>query len=75
MTLYVYTWSPLLFIGGSYIIMAQRNTKLTQEEFLERINQISPNIKIISQYIRRKDRIRCICIDCGNEWNPTADKL
>lgn len=75
MTLYVYTWSPLLFIGGSYIIMAQRNTKLTQEEFLERINQISPNIKIISQYTRRKDRIRCICIDCGNEWNPTADKL
>ena len=58
-----------------YIIMAQRNTKLTQEEFLERMNIINPNIKILSKYIRRKDRVECYCLNCGNIWSPTADKL
>jgi len=55
--------------------MSQRNTKLTQEEFESRINKINPTIKILSKYVKRKDRVKCLCIECGNEWNPTADKL
>lgn len=55
--------------------MAQRNTKLTQEEFLERMNKINPNIKILSKYTKRKDRVECLCLKCGHIWNPMADKL
>lgn len=55
--------------------MAQRNTKLSQEEFLERVCLLNPTIKIISQYTRRKDNVQCECLICGHIWNPTADKL
>lgn len=55
--------------------MAQRNTKLTQEEFLERIENINPRIKILSEYINRKSNVKCQCLDCNNIWNPKADKL
>ena len=55
--------------------MAQRNTKLTQEEFEDRVYQLNPSIKILSKYIRRKDRVECLCLNCNNKWNPTADTL
>lgn len=55
--------------------MSHRNTKLSQEEFEERMNKINPTIKILSKYTRRKDKIECCCLICGHIWNPTADKL
>lgn len=41
--------------GNHY--MKQRNTKLTQEEFDERMKNINPNIKVLSEYTRRKDNL------------------
>lgn len=55
--------------------MAQRNTRLTNEEFLERMKDINPNIEFLSKYETRKTRISCKCKICNYEWSPTADKL
>lgn len=55
--------------------MAQRNTKLTQEEFLERMETINPRLKPLSVYTRRKDKTKCLCLDCDNVWETTFDKL
>ena len=55
--------------------MKQRNTKLTQEEFDERMKNINPNIKVLSEYTRRKDKTDCICLICDTRWTTTFDKL
>lgn len=55
--------------------MKQRNTKLSNEEFLERMKNINPNISFLSKYNTRKTRINCVCNICGNKWSPFADKL
>ena len=57
------------------IIISQRNTKLTQDEFKERMSKINPNIIFLSEYKSRKQRILCECTICGNQWNPMAGKL
>ena len=55
--------------------MKQRNTRLTQEEFDERMKNINPNIKILFEYTRRKDKTDCICLICDTKWTTTFDKL
>lgn len=45
--------------------MAQRNTRLTNEEFLERMKDINPNIEFLSKYETRKTRISFYI------WNKT----
>ena len=59
---------------GNYC-MKQRNTKLTQEEFDERMKNINPNIKVLSKYTRRKDKTDCICLICDTRWTTTFDGL
>lgn len=55
--------------------MPQRNTNLTNVEFLDRMSEINPNIEFISEYKNRKTRIECLCKICFHKWNPMADKL
>ena len=59
--------------GNHY--MKHRNTKLTQEEFDERMKNINPNIKVLSEYTRRKDKTDCICLICDTRWTSSFDKL
>lgn len=48
---------------------------LTHEEFIERINKINPNIKIIGNYINAKTKIECECLFDGNRWLSTPTNL
>lgn len=47
----------------------------TNEEFLQQLNTINPNITILGEYTRAKDRIPCKCNICNFQWNPIADSL
>ena len=49
--------------------------KLTQKEFLERINEISPDIEILSDYCGQKGYVKCRCKKCGREWEATGGNL
>lgn len=49
--------------------------KITQEEYVARMEIINPNILIRGTYLSMKNRIEVECKVCGNIWNPTADKL
>lgn len=57
--------------------MPQRNTKLTQQEFLDKVSKFdkAKNIKFLSEYKSRKERIDCLCLTCGRKWSPRADQL
>ncbi len=52
--------------------------KRTNEEFLNEFNRKNTNsssIKILGQYLNNNTNIACLCLKCGNKWNPTPKTL
>lgn len=45
--------------------------KRTNEEFLEELKRINPNIEILNKYIKHEEKLLCRCKTCGNEWSTT----
>lgn len=48
---------------------------LSLEEVQTKITKISPNIKIIGNYVNTRTKVLCKCEKCGYEWYTTSDKL
>lgn len=42
--------------------------KLTHDEYVERVKEINPNIKVVGKYINNKTHILHRCEICGCEW-------
>ena len=49
--------------------------KLTNEEFLNRMNEINSNIEILSEYKNSKVYMRCKCKIDGYEWDASPGNL
>lgn len=54
---------------------ASTRMKMTQSEFVKRVNEVNPDIDIIGEFKNTKSRIKCKCTKCGNIWSPIADSL
>lgn len=53
---------------------AKSNTR-TQDQFVNRLEVISPDITVIGEYKGSHNRIKVRCDICGNEWEPLAYAL
>ena len=51
------------------------NQKLTHEEFVTRLQKVSPTIIPVGQYISSASCIRCRCLICNTEWEPVVSNL
>ncbi len=49
--------------------------KLTNEEFIQRIKNVNPNIEIVDNYINAKTKIKCRCLKCNYVWTAFPDNL
>lgn len=49
--------------------------RISQKDFERKVQEKNPEIEILSSYITNKDRVKCRCLKCGNEWNPVAGSL
>lgn len=47
----------------------------SQEQFVDELKKINPNIKVIGEYITARKTIKCECERCGNIWYPIAGLL
>lgn len=47
----------------------------TQEEYVNELETIHPNIRIIGTYINRKTKIAHECLNCGHNWNAIPGDL
>lgn len=47
----------------------------TTEDFCEKINKINPNIKILSEYVDVKTKVKCRCLIDNYEWYATPNHL
>lgn len=48
---------------------------MCEQDFLDRIHQLHPNIKILGTYKNSNTNITCRCNVCGHEWAPKATSL
>lgn len=48
---------------------------LSDNEIKNRIKDINPNIEIIGEYTKLKEKIECKCLLCNNIWFPTPANL
>lgn len=77
-----YKWSPIAngLLGGAGCpkcgikTTAKKNT-ITREDFIERIKKVNPDIKVLGNYINSKTGIKCECLKCHHEWEPTPYNL
>lgn len=47
----------------------------THEEFVNEVNKLYPNLKVLSLFTETKNRVRVLCKECGTESNPLAQAL
>ena len=48
---------------------------MQHQRFINRLNNINPNIEVIEKYKSARDNIKVKCKICNNEWEPTPDSL
>ena len=72
-----YEWKalPHNLLNGHGCPKCSGNLKITNEEFISRVNALSPNIKILSDYKGRKEKIKCRCLICRKEWETSAGSI
>lgn len=50
-------------------------SRKTHEQFLEIVLSVNPRIKILSKYMGADRYVKCLCLDCGGEWETLAANL
>lgn len=51
------------------------NLKLHHDDFITRLKAISPNIEILSEYVKSSIKVEAKCLVDGHVWNVTPNKL
>uniref|UniRef100_UPI00359CBA0B zinc-ribbon domain-containing protein n=1 Tax=Collinsella bouchesdurhonensis TaxID=1907654 RepID=UPI00359CBA0B len=49
--------------------------RMSTSEFKRRVAEIDPDIEVLGEFTRQRERILCRCRRCGKEWSPYADSL
>lgn len=72
-----YEWSvkPNNLLNGRGCPKCAGNVKSTTEEFINRLQQINPDIEILGTYVNTHTKIGCKCRKCEHEWTPTPRNL
>ena len=72
-----YEWMarPHTLQQGKGCPMCAGNAKKTTQQFINEIQQINPNIKILGKYINAYTKIDCECLKCKNVWSVTPHDL
>lgn len=72
-----YRWSTSAqhLLGDTGCPKCAGNMQLTNDEFLERISAINPDVMPKTEYVNGDTRINCQCRKCGHEWTTSAGAL
>lgn len=77
-----YKWeaTPNKLLMGRNCYQCYRNRRaemdrITEDEFLKRLQKNAPDIEIISEYNGFDETIQCKCKKCGYEWETTPKRV
>ena len=48
---------------------------LTQEEFVQRMSEINPNLQIVGKYVNSETKVECFCLKCKTSHTALASSL
>ena len=51
------------------------NAKRTQDNFIEEVSNINPNIKVIGKYINKQTKVLCSCKLCNSQFYITPNRI
>ena len=76
----VYKTTPHILINGhkckACAMKAVGEMKIkSTDTFITELRSISPNIEIIGEYVQSKEKVECLCKDCGNIWFAMPNNL
>jgi len=66
---------PIVLIRGCGCPKCSGVYKRNENEFIEELSRINPDIEIVGEYKRIKKRLLVKCLKCNGEWNPVAQTL
>lgn len=67
--------TPSHLLQGRKCMLCAGTIKKTQEQFLEELRVVNPNITILGKYINCETKILCKCDLDGHEWYSTPSNL
>lgn len=72
-----YEWeaTPNNLLRGHGCLKCAGKLKLTHKDFVQRLMNINPNIKVVGQYISINDKVKCECLSCNYVWSAIAKNL
>ena len=64
------TWKtlPRNLLTGYGCPYCCKTRKVTHEEFINRISIVNPNIEILNEYVRMKNKVLTKCVICNHTW-------
>lgn len=72
-----YEWEtrPADLLHGKGCPQCAGNVKLTQEEVINRLHQVNPDIEVLGTYNGNKTKIKVRCKICGHIWKALPNNL
>lgn len=71
-------WTPRaesVIRGNGCPVCANEAKRKTQEEFLQALSEINPNVEVLGAYRKNSQPVECRCKKCGHVWHPRPSKL
>ena len=62
-------------LSGHGCPVCGNSIKKTHQQFVNEMNIVNPNIKIISEYINAFTKVKCKCKICSKEWDAVPNSL
>lgn len=62
-------------LKGNGCSKCAKNHKKSEAEFLEKLHDIQPTIKVIGTFVNMTTNIEVECLECGYKWNPPPSNL
>lgn len=72
-----YEWRPIAnsLLRGNGCPRCSHRERISQEQFINELSIVNPNILVLGDYKTKKTPILVKCKKCGREWQPTPDSL
>lgn len=72
-----YEWDalPSQILGGRGCPKCGKTLQPTQDEFLERVASVNPDVEVLGQYVDVRTPVKCRCKIDGNIWEPVPSSL
>ena len=73
---HIWAVTPHLLLRGSGCPNCAKSKRTrSQDQFIEELKRISPNIRVVGEFKGTRSSVAVECTSCGNKWSTAANNL